>query len=87
MVILSDNNKSNIFEIDSSIFEETKNFLKKLTKSKKSSFSYIDDLGDKIVVIDGKEFVEPTKEDIEAIFTAKDKEFLDESEAKKLLDV
>ena len=46
-------------------------------------FEYIDEIGDKIVVIDGKEYVELTKDDIVAINS--DEEFLDEDEAKILL--
>ena len=85
MIIVSNNDKSRIVEIDLSIFDEVKEYLKKITKKNNSSFSYIDEIGDKIVVIDGKEYVEPTKDDIIAINS--DEEFLDEDEAKRLLNV
>jgi len=83
MIIVSNNDKSRVVEIDLSIFDEVKKYLKKITKKNNSSFSYIDEIGDKIVVIDGKEYVEPTKDDIIAINS--DEEFLDEDEAKRLL--
>ena len=83
MIIVSNNDKSRVVEIDLSIFDEVKKYLKKITKKNNSSFSYIDEIGDKIVVIDGKEYVEPTKDDIIAINS--DEEFLDEDEAKRLI--
>jgi DNA replication initiation complex subunit (GINS family) len=86
MIVISQNN-SKIFEVDKELFEDVKVFLKNLTKKKKKSFQYIDDIGDTIVVIDGKEYVVPTKEDIKAIQEAKDDEFVSEEEAKKILDL
>ena len=38
------------------------------SKEEKRKFSYIDEIGDKVIVIDGQEYIEPTKEDIEAIY-------------------
>ena len=58
-----------------------------LSKKKKKSFSYTDDIGDLVVVINGEEYVVPTKSDIEAILKSKKNDFLDEDEAKRLLDV
>ena len=81
MPIISNYDKFRIDEIDLSIFNKVKVCLKK----NNSSFSYIDELGDKIVVIDGKEYVEPTKDDIIAINNSE--EFLSEDEAKRLLNV
>ena len=85
MPIISNYDKSRIVEIDLSIFDKVKDYLKKITKKNNSSFSYIDDLGDKIVVIDGKEYVEPTKDDIIAINNSD--ECLDEDKAKRLINV
>jgi len=87
MIVLQTDKNSKIFEVDSSMFEEVKEFLKKISKKNKKNFSYIDDLGDKIVVINGKEDVIPTREDLEAIYNLDRKEFVDEEEAKRLLDV
>jgi len=83
MIVISQNSK--LFEVDNELFEEVKNFLKNLSKKKKKSFSYIDEFGDKIVVIGDKEYVIPTREDIEAIKSKGD--FLDEEEVKKLINV
>ena len=83
MIVISQNSK--LFEVDNELFEEVKNFLKNLSKKKKKSFSYIDEVGDKIVVIGDKEYVIPTREDIEAVEIKND--FLDEEEVKKLLNV
>lgn len=86
MVVLQTNN-SHIFEIDSTMLEDTKNFLKKLSKKKHTKFSYIDEIGDTIVVLDGKEYVMPTTEDVEMFHTTDKDDFMSEQEAKKLLDV
>jgi len=83
MIVISQNSK--LFEVDNELFEEVKNFLKNLSKKKKKSFSYIDEFGDKIVVIGDKEYVIPTREDIEAVEIKND--FLDEEEVKKLINV
>jgi hypothetical protein len=61
MVVLQTKN-NHIFEIDSTMLEDTKEFLKKLSKKKHTKFSYIDELGDTIAVFDGKEYVVPTAE-------------------------
>ena len=45
--------------------------LKQRSKKKKKSFSYTDDIGDLVVVINGEEYVVPTKSDIEAILKSK----------------
>ena len=87
MIVISTNNNSKILEIDKELFEEVKDFLRNLSKKKKKSFSYTDDIGDLVVVIDGEEYVIPTKSDIEAILKNKQEEFLDEDEVKRLLDV
>jgi ribosomal protein L13 len=86
MIVITQNN-SNILEIDKELFEEVKDFLRNLSKKKKKSFSYTDDIGDLVVVINGEEYVVPTKSDIEAILKSKKNDFLDEDEAKRLLDV
>jgi hypothetical protein len=53
MVVLQTNN-NHIFEIDSTMLEDTKEFLKKLSKKKHTKFSYIDEIGEAIVVLDVK---------------------------------
>jgi ribosomal protein L13 len=85
MIVITHNN-SKILEIKK-LFEKMKNFLRNLSKKKKKSFSYTDDIGDLVVVINGEEYVVPTKSDIEAILKSKKNDFLDEDEAKRLLDV
>jgi hypothetical protein len=87
MVILQTNPNYKILEIDSSLFDEVKTFVKKLTAKKQKSFSYIDELGDKIVVVNGEEFVVPTIEDIETLHNIKKDDFIDEDEVRKLLNV
>ena len=87
MVILKTNPNYKILEIDSSLFDEVKTFVKKLTAKKQKSFSYIDELGDKIVVVNGEEFVVPTIEDIETLHNIKKDDFIDEDEVRKLLNV
>ena len=82
MLILQTNPNYKILEIDSSLFDEVKTFVKKLTAKKQKSFSYIDDLGDKIVVVNGEEFVVPTIEDIETLHNIKKDDFIDEDEVK-----
>jgi DNA replication initiation complex subunit (GINS family) len=86
MVILSEGN-SKIFEIDNDLFEEVENYLKNLTKEKSKIFSYIDESGDKIIVIGDEEYVVLTSDDVKAILSAKKDDFLDEDELKRLLDV
>ncbi len=86
MVVLQTNN-NHIFEIDSTMLEDTKEFLKKLSKKKHTKFSYIDEIGDAIVVLDGEEYVVPTTEDVELFHTIDKDDFINEKEAKKLLDV
>ena len=79
------NQNSKIFEVDNDIFEDVKKFLKNLAKNKQKSFSYIDELGDVVVVNGDKEMVMPTKDDVLAISDKKNDEFIDEEEVKKLL--
>jgi DNA replication initiation complex subunit (GINS family) len=86
MIVFADKN-SKIFEIDKELFEEVKNFLKNLSKQKNKAFSYIDEFGDKVVVIGDEEYVVPTNEDIQAILLSKKDEFLDEDEVKSILNV
>ena len=87
MTIVQTNPNSRILEIDNSLFEDVKEFLKKLTIKKQKKFSYIDDLGDLIVVKDGKEYVVPTKDDIVELNNISKEDFLDEEEVKRLLGV
>ncbi len=87
MKILQLNDKANIFEVDRSMVDEVLSFLKELAKKKQKSFSYIDDLGDMIVVKNGEELVVPSVEDIEAIQERKKEDFIDEEELKALVDV
>ena len=87
MVVLNVDRSSKIFEIDESIFEDTKEYLQQLSSDKKVSFSYIDDIGDKIVVIDGKEYVEPTIDDLKAIYDCKKQDFVDSEEVFKELGI
>ena len=84
MIMIADNN-SKIFEVDNEIFEDVKKFLKNLAKKKNKSFSYVDDLGDVVIVHGDKEKILPNKEDVLAITNKKNEDFLDEEEAKKLL--
>jgi len=46
---------------------------------------YYDELGDKIIVVNGEKFVVPTTEDIETLNNLKKEDFVDEDEVKKLL--
>ena len=87
MTIVQTNPNSKILEIDNSLFEDVKEFLKNLTIKRQKKFSYIDDLGDLIVVENGKEYVIPTKEDIIELNNTSKDDFLDEEEAKRLLGV
>ena len=87
MTIVQTNQNSKILEIDNSLFEDVKEFLKNLTIKKQKNFSYIDELGDLIVVENGKEYVIPTKEDIINLNNTKKEDFIDENEAKRLLGV
>ena len=87
MTIIQANPNSKILEIDNSLFDDVMKFLKNLTQKKEKSFSYIDDLGDLIVVKNGKEFVMPTKQDIIALNNIEKDKFIDENEAKRLLGV
>jgi len=87
MTIVQTNPNSKILEIDNSLFEDVKEFLKNLTIKKQKNFSYIDELGDLIVVENGKEYVIPTKEDIINLNNTKKEDFFNENEAKRLLGV
>ena len=87
MVVLETNSYSNIFEVDQSLFDDVKDFLVKLSNKENKSFSYINDIGENIVVKDTKEFVIPTRDDIEAIYNIKDDDFITEDEMKKMLDL
>ena len=83
MIVISEDSK--LFEVDKELFEEVKEYLKSLSKKRKKPFSYIDELGDRIIVIGEKEYVEPAKEDLEAFLN--EEEYMDEDEVKKLFDV
>jgi len=85
MLVVHTDSDSRLLEIDRDLFDEVKEFLKKLSHQRKKNFSYIDEIGDRIVVIDGEEYVVPTRQDIEAIHA--DDEMIDEGEAKRLLGV
>ena len=85
MVVITHNN-SKILEIKK-LFEKMKNFLRNLSKKKKKSFSYTDDIDDLVVVMKREEYVIPTRNDIEAILKNKQEYFLDEDEIKRLLDI
>jgi len=55
-------------QIEQDLFSQVVQQLKELlAQYKNSNFTYIDKLGDTIQVINGKEFVIPTKEDLQAI--------------------
>ncbi len=86
MLVIQTDPNSRLLEIDSELFDDVKEFIGKLSLKKKRSFSYIDELGDKIVVSNGKEYVVPTKDDLEAIY-GNDDLLMDEGEAKRLLGV
>jgi hypothetical protein len=85
VVLQTDNN--HIFKIDSNMLKDTKEFLKNLSIKKNSKFSYIDEIGDTIVVENGKEYVVPTADDVVAFHTTNKDDFVSEEEVKKLLDV
>jgi len=85
MIVLE--GKSRIFKVDDGLFEDVKKFLHDLAKKRNGSFSYFDELGDLIIVKGDQEFVVPTDEDIKTIFETKEEDFLDEEEAKKILNV
>jgi DNA replication initiation complex subunit (GINS family) len=86
MIVLTDNS-SKLFEVDNELFEEVKNFLKTLSKKRKKKFTYIDDAGD-IILVDGEnEYVIPAKDDVSVLNSLNENDFIDEEEAKKLLNV
>ena len=85
VIEIEDGNR--MFEVDESIYEDVLSFLKELAKEKNASFSYIDDLGDLIVVVGGKEYVVPSKKDVFGMVNLKDEEFLEEEQVKDLLNV
>jgi DNA replication initiation complex subunit (GINS family) len=86
MIVLTDNS-SKLFEVDNELFEEVKNFLKTLSKKRKKKFTYIDDAGD-IILVDGEnEYVIPAKDDVSILNSLNENDFIDEEEAKKLLNV
>ena len=87
MIVLQTDKNSRFLEVDESIFDEVKDFLASISKKRKKTLSYIDEIGDKIVVINGEEYVVPTREDLEAIYNTDKDDFIDESETKRLLDV
>ena len=87
MVVLKTSDKNHLFEVDSSIFEDVKDFLKNLSKKENKTFSYTDKIGDTIVVINGKEYVMPTTKDLEEFYNSNDSDFIDDAEVKKLLNV
>jgi hypothetical protein len=85
MLVIQTDPNSRLLEIDSDLFDDVKEFIKQLSLKKERSFSYIDDFGDKIIVANGKEWVVPTKDDLNALYD--EDELIDESEAKRLLGV
>jgi len=85
MVVIQSEPGRRLLEIDSELFEDVKEYLRNLSIKKEKSFSYIDELGDTIVVKNGEEYVIPTREDIEAVYS--EEETMDEDEVKRLLDV
>jgi hypothetical protein len=85
VVLQTDNN--HIFKIDSNMLKDTKEFLKNLSIKKNSKFSYMDEIGDTIVVENGKEYVVPTADDVVAFYTTNKDDFVSEEGAKKLLGV
>jgi len=87
MTIVQTNPNSRILEIDNSMFEEVIKFLKQLTIKKEKNFSYIDEIGDLIIVKNGKEYVVPTQKDIKELNQLNQDDFIDEEETKRLLGV
>ena len=85
MLVVQTDSNSRLLEVDKELFDDVKEFIKKLSIKRARSFSYIDDFGDKIVVSNGKEYVVPTKDDLEAIYA--NGPSTDEDEAKRLLGV
>ena len=85
MLIVQTDPGSRLLEIDGELFDDVKEFIKKLSIKKERSFAYIDDFGDKIVVSNGREYVVPTRDDLNAIYGKE--EVIDEDEAKRLLGV
>jgi len=62
--------------IDDSLLNQAVQHLKSFLsqhKNQNSNFTYIDDIGDRIQVINGVEYVVPTKEDREAFARPRDK--------------
>ena len=75
VVVASD--KKRVSEVDKSVFEELKGFLLERGRS----FSYIDDMGDVILVEDGKEYIVPSSEDMATLSRSEERdEYLSESE-------
>ena len=87
MMVLQTNTNANIFEIDPSLFTEVKEFLTNLSKKKEKSFSYIDDIGDTVNVINGVEYIAPTRDDLSAIYSSKEDDFISETQMKQYFNV
>lgn len=85
MLVIHNESERRLLEIDSDLFDEVRDYVRKLSMKKKKSFSYIDEFGDTIVVKNGEEYVIPVREDIEAFHSSD--ETLDEEEVKRLLGV
>ena len=75
-------------DVKESLAQKIVDFLKQFEDVRvvKQENYYIDDLGDLIEVREGKEYVVPTKEDIEALKN-RDDEFISLDELKKELNV
>jgi len=75
-------------DVKESLAQKIVDFLKQFEDVRivKQENYYIDELGDLIEVRDGKEYVVPTKEDIEAVQKSED-EFVSLDELKKELNV
>jgi len=81
------NNAQNVIQVDKEMFNEVIEYLKSLSIKKKSKFEYFDENGDLVVVENGQEFVIPTNEDLKAIFSVDEGDFIDEDDVKKRLNV
>ncbi len=87
MQIVQVNDNNTILEIDKSLLKDVVEFLKTISKEKNTSFQYIDDMGDIILVENGQEYVIPAKEDIKSIINSNDSDFIDENKIKEMFDV
>ena len=73
--------------IEDSLFTQVLNKFQEVLKREniQSDFTFVDEVGDQIVIKNDVQFVVPTKEDLELINNSKKEDFISSEEARKLL--